>query len=219
MSWSLCGIRTSRFSCACYRTTLLQRNWICIQVGLRSTTTNRLFTISCVLWWHNLTCVLEDAHNLGATGLESRWRHEGLSDYTWSKVSAAVKMNSSVFLVITRREVVWYRRFGTTYLLPSLSLFKHALLIPGLRLGQLGPVCSPAMSVLNHRVTTQKTEKTDCRNVCAVWWVGRMTADPDLMGSQLGLHGTAYWKGSSVDRYAVMQLWAGSTFSWTPCIQ
>ena len=34
--------------------------------------------------------------------------------YQRSQTSAAVEMNSSVFRVITRRNVVWNRRFGTT---------------------------------------------------------------------------------------------------------
>jgi hypothetical protein len=38
-----------------------------------------------------------------------------LSFCGWSKAFATVKMNLPVFWVITRRKVVWYRRFGTTY--------------------------------------------------------------------------------------------------------
>ena len=38
--------------------------------------------------------------------------------HTWSEVSAAFELNPSVFCVITRRKVVWNRRFGTTYRCP-----------------------------------------------------------------------------------------------------
>jgi hypothetical protein len=55
-----------------------------------------------------------------------------------SQASTTVELDSSIFWVVTRRKVVWNRRFGTTYL----SLLKGSL--------KMGPIGSLETSVSNH---------------------------------------------------------------------
>jgi hypothetical protein len=55
-----------------------------------------------------------------------------------SQVTATVELNASVFWVITQREVVWHRRFGTTYR-PMFKLMLSSTPYPF----KTGPICSP----------------------------------------------------------------------------
>ena len=68
------------------------------------------------------------------------------------EASAAFEMNSSVFRVVTQREVVWNRRFGTIY--------RYHLLLGHLNLWRWNRKVDPKrrFQTTLHRVTTQRTE-------------------------------------------------------------
>ena len=93
----------------------------------------------------------------------------------WSKASAAGELNSSVFWVITRRTVVWNRRFGTS----------HQSHLRGSSLN-MWPIGSSETSVLNHlpprdnpedgRIQTKLYTTSDeyvlrCRRTCGCGFV------------------------------------------------
>ena len=84
-----------------------------------------------------LNCQLHGVSNQNATILiftAVRTSHLTVWNKTHDKV---IQLNYSVFWVITRGKVVWNRRFGTTYSVPSCPL-------------KMGPIDSPKTSVLNH---------------------------------------------------------------------